>query len=216
MVTGMARGMTREEQISALIDGALDGSEEKFLMRQLAADKEARTTTSRYFMIGEALRGQLHTPVDLSFADRVMAEINKEAGGQATDSTAKVVALAQPEESHTAVASEEGNNVVKSVSWGKPVIGFALAASLAMIAVFLAPIGGQTIDGGNDLNGLSASLPGSSTAVSFQDSSQQDVQVDWWLAEPTAEQRMSNYMFQRGAEGQKAIEEAKQLEQQVK
>lgn len=194
--------MERQEQISALIDEALNESEANFLLRQLAADKQGKESISRYTMIGDAMRGQLNVAsTDFSFADRVMAKIEAEELLQgATEEQSSVVSLNNAREA-------------KQATWAKPAIGFALAASLALIAVFLSPIGQQNVNDGLQLNGMSASVPVNTSNVSYD--AKQDVKVQWWLAEPEAEQRMSRYMFQRDAENKAVEQQLKGLDKEL-
>lgn len=67
------------EQISALMDGELDGSEKAFLLRRLAHDQELKACWDRYHQIRESLSEPQGPRRSMDFADRVMAAIEAEA-----------------------------------------------------------------------------------------------------------------------------------------
>jgi sigma-E factor negative regulatory protein RseA len=66
------------EQLSALMDGELEGSEKAFLLRRLAHDHELKACWDRYHQIREALSEPQGPRRSLDFADRVMAAIEAE------------------------------------------------------------------------------------------------------------------------------------------
>ena len=99
------------EQLSTLLDDELDKLERPLLLGRLQRDAQLRECMGRYQLIGEVMRGsgQLET---LDVADRVQAAL-------AADPVMDVDNL--PE----AAASR----------WWKPLAGFAVAASVALVAV---------------------------------------------------------------------------------
>ena len=96
------------EQVSALMDGEQeDGS--LFVLNAMGKDGESRETWKRYHLIGETLRGNLPAHIDLQLADRVSAEIEKEPS------------LNTPVQAYPGIM--------------KPLAGFAIAASVAVVAI---------------------------------------------------------------------------------
>lgn len=66
------------EQLSALMDGELEGSEKAFLLRRLAHDQELKACWDRYHQIRESLSEPQGPRRSMDFADRVMAAIEAE------------------------------------------------------------------------------------------------------------------------------------------
>lgn len=67
------------EQLSALMDGELEGSEKAFLLRRLAHDEALKDCWDRYHQIRETLSEPQGPRRSMDFADRVMAAIEAEA-----------------------------------------------------------------------------------------------------------------------------------------
>lgn len=102
---------TIKEQLSALVDGELPEQERELLQRRLAADDDLRSTWQRYHLIRDAMRENLpefvsKTTVSIRVPDKDMAS-------------------ASPGTDHTSV-----------LRFARPVAGMAIAASVAMLAVF--------------------------------------------------------------------------------
>ncbi len=68
-------GELLREQLSALMDGELEGSEKAFLLRRLAHDQELKGCWDRYHRIRETLSEPQGPRRSMDFADRVMAAI---------------------------------------------------------------------------------------------------------------------------------------------
>ena len=66
---------THREQLSALMDGALDADQARFLSRRLQHDAGLSDLMQRWQMAGDALRGQGHAPAPAGFAEAVLARI---------------------------------------------------------------------------------------------------------------------------------------------
>jgi len=98
-------------QLSALIDGALPLDEARFLLRRLEHDTELRECWERWQLCGEVLRGRVGVYAHDSLAAKVADAI-----------AAEPMAPLQPVARH------------RWLRWGS---GAALAASVAMIALFL-------------------------------------------------------------------------------
>ena len=66
---------THREHLSALIDGALDADQSRFLLRRLQHDGELADRLSRWQLAGDVLRGQADAPAPINFAEVVAARI---------------------------------------------------------------------------------------------------------------------------------------------
>lgn len=106
--------MRRDEQLSALMDDQLEEDQLRFLLQGLKDDEEARQKWRRYHMIGEAMRGAPARSLDADFSAAVMAEIDVDAG----------------------VSEDDG--LSNEPAWVKRLVSFAVAASVATVAVFVA------------------------------------------------------------------------------
>ncbi|MCU0755117.1 MAG: sigma-E factor negative regulatory protein [Xanthomonadales bacterium] len=105
------------EQLSALMDGELEGSEKAFLLRRLAHDQELKACWDRYHQIRESLSEPQGPRRSMDFADRVMAAIEAEA--------APVV-----------VPQRLGAKLRGGSGW-RQVVGGAMAAGVAAIAFWV-------------------------------------------------------------------------------
>jgi sigma-E factor negative regulatory protein RseA len=102
-----------KEQLSAFIDGELAAAEQRLLLAQLGRDPELKRSCQTFHLIGAALRDQLPECMDAQLAERVSQAIEKEAA--MTPGTPR-----------------------RDWNWHgflKPAAGFAIAASVAVIAV---------------------------------------------------------------------------------
>lgn len=107
------------QQLSALMDGALSPDEARFLLRRLQHDEALAQCWSRWQLCGDILRGQVHAPAPAGFARRVAAAV-------AQDATTQQPGTQQPGTLQTRARKR---------AWG--VSGVALAASVAMLALFV-------------------------------------------------------------------------------
>jgi len=103
----------KREQLSALIDDELT-QEASSVIESLLEDDEAKETWARYHLIGDSLRG--HLP------------------GQIGNISANVSQAIASEPTILAPAKKSANR--KSSDLMKPVMGFAIAASVAAVAIF--------------------------------------------------------------------------------
>lgn len=94
------------EQLSALADGELPKGESELLLARLARDPQLRATWARYHAMGEALRGALPARYPRGLLEGVRAGL-----------------AAEPDHR-------------RARDWRTPLIGAALAAGVAMLAVF--------------------------------------------------------------------------------
>lgn len=110
--------MRRDEQLSALMDGQLEDDQLRFLLQGLKDDEEARQKWRRYHVIGDAMRGAPARSLEADFSAAVMAEI-----------------AADP--NHSVGAVDDGG-LGAEPAWVKRVVSFAVAASVATVALFVA------------------------------------------------------------------------------
>ncbi len=97
------------EQVSACVDGENDATETALLLRRLSQDDGLRSRWARYHLISDALKNNLPEHPSLSLADRIHQAVAQETTPQRAFSAARLL---------------------------KPAAGFAIAASVAALAVF--------------------------------------------------------------------------------
>ncbi len=100
-----------EEQLSVWLDDELEERESDMLVRRLMSNPELRQTATRYFLIGDALRGELTTEHALEVSVRVSRSLD---GESAAVTTRPVAALS---------------------GWRRPLAGAAVAATVAVVAI---------------------------------------------------------------------------------
>lgn len=206
--------MQREEQLSAFLDGELSESESRFLIRQLAADKEGREQFDRFNLAGEVMRGATPPTVDLGFADRVMAEIASEPGVATTDEDDVFVANVATGTygASAAVATES-----KQVKWARPVVSLAMAASVAFVAIVLWPNTGANVTEPQQLAVASETesspqampvpivaatvdyfrvveAPAEEPRAVLAATEERELEATWELADPEVQRRLSEYV----------------------
>ncbi len=115
----------REEQLSALLDEALDGQQLKHFMQDLKRDPVADAETAqRYRIIGDAMRDELDQTSFLDISAAVHRAVEQEAPLQDVN-----------------LASSKSFNPLASLGellgrWTRPLAGAAVAASVAMMTMF--------------------------------------------------------------------------------
>lgn len=102
---------TVKEQLSALIDGELPDEERELLHKRLATDSELRAAWQRYHLIRDAMRENLPELISRT-SDSVIVPDHDEHPVTVTPQSASLMRFA------------------------RPAAGFAIAASVAMLAVF--------------------------------------------------------------------------------
>jgi len=103
----------KREQLSALVDDELS-HETSSAINTLLEDNEAKETWTRYHLIGDSMRGHLPERIE-----------------DIADNVSQAIAL-QP----TILAPQKESPNRKSPGLMKPVMGFAIAASVAAVAIF--------------------------------------------------------------------------------
>lgn len=98
-------------QLSAFIDGELPKHEIELLFKRLDGNADLRATLARYSLIGESLRTRPAEGPSRSFSERVRVAVEAD-GPLAGDAGARI-----------------------RWSWFKPVAGFAVAATVATVAL---------------------------------------------------------------------------------
>ena len=105
------------EQLSALVDGALDGHREQALLARLGEGMELRARWGRYHLIGDALRGEPVLGAAVGIAARVRERLADEP-----------VVIAPGHARRRAAPA-----------WLRPALGLAAAASFGAAVVLLLP-----------------------------------------------------------------------------
>ena len=108
------------EQLSALADGECEMPEQEWVLRRLAGDADFKARWQRYYLVSDAMKNNLPECIDVNFADRIRQVIDADSPPLQTTQTPQ--------------APITGKSSLTS-SWYKPVTGFALAASVAAVAV---------------------------------------------------------------------------------
>lgn len=112
------------ETLSALFDGQLHGDAARFAIKRLGHDVQWRQALGNWLVAGDALRGQVIVAAPGDFAARVAAAVSSEPAVKA----APAVGFATP------AAALPAANLSRRKWFG----GAALAASVAMVAMFVA------------------------------------------------------------------------------
>lgn len=110
---------SNDEHLSALVDDEAGDFERRRLLDEIASNPSARERWGRYHLIGEALRGGLPARTDMSFAARIGAALDSEEALHVDPSSWARASEARPANARAT----------------RPVLGFALAASVAAVTV---------------------------------------------------------------------------------
>lgn len=112
-------------QISAFVDGELPDSEVDLLLRRMSQDPELRREAAEFLQLGRVLRG--------------------EAGVRGIERLRERIATTLDDKVFEDVAVETGADTGKSI---RPLLGFAVAASVALLALFSLQFVGVDNDSG--------------------------------------------------------------------
>ena len=99
-------------QISAFVDSELPDNESELLLRRLSQDADLRQQVAQYLEMGRAMRGEIELPNMVQLRGRIAKSLGEDI---AVTTQADVAA---------------GNRYIK------PMLGFAVAASVALLAIF--------------------------------------------------------------------------------
>ena len=100
-------------QLSAFVDGELPENEAELLLRRMSQDAELRQQVAEYLAIGRAMRGDAQVPGIDRLRERVANALGEPLSEEITDD---------------AVPGEH--------SYLRPVVGVAVAAGVALVAIF--------------------------------------------------------------------------------
>lgn len=156
------------EQISALVDDELADWEREPLIDRLERDPALLGRWERYHLISNVIRSKRPAPPDSDLAERV---------SQALD--AEPALLVVPARRRTLPVSK------------RQVAGWAIAASVAAIAVLGVRSAVQEADKGGD---LVAAVPSETIYVRYS----QHPQLRWDSAQPEVESRLNHYLMNHG------------------
>ena len=149
------------EQLSALVDDELNELEQPLLLGRLQRDPALQECMGRYQLIGKSLRGASQMGTG-SVASRVQAALADGAGTRSPCDSAQ-----------------------ESGGWWNPVAGFAVAASVALVAVMTVTSVRDTADEGVPAIALLDDSPAVVAPVSEQ---------QWDRLEPQIDKRLSGYL----------------------
>ncbi|MGD2082241.1 MAG: sigma-E factor negative regulatory protein [Chromatiales bacterium] len=105
------------EEVSALLDGALLRADTDRVLGLLSSRRDLRAAWDRYHLIGDLMRGEAVRPVSRGIADAVAERIRSEP----------------------TVLAPGIRTRLRAPRWLRPAAGGALAASVAVVAITLAP-----------------------------------------------------------------------------
>jgi negative regulator of sigma E activity len=108
----MSTNISTEERLSALLDNEITAFESRRLTDELLNDQKHQKRWISYHLIGDVLRNEMPERLTRDFAARVMQVLDVETIAPAVQRR------------------------VAANSWSKPVMGLALAASVAAISIF--------------------------------------------------------------------------------
>jgi len=100
-------------QVSAFVDGELPENEAELLVRRLSQDAVLRQQVAEYLAIGRIMRGEYSAQGSDVLRERIAAELDERPLQDAADTVA----------------------VEKSSRYVRPLAGFAIAASVALVAI---------------------------------------------------------------------------------
>jgi negative regulator of sigma E activity len=108
---------TIAEHLSAVLDGESGKFEQRRVLNELGENDELQTSLSCYALIGETMRDRKQSSiVDSSFLKGIHDELHTEPG-------------------YSQVHVAEKKVINGSPAWARPMVGFAMAASVAAIAI---------------------------------------------------------------------------------
>ena len=159
------------EQLSAWMDGELPEEEVPLLLRRLEEDRDLRLRLQRYQLVRDALKGGLPEMINYQMADRVDAEIRKE----------------------TLDMGQIPDEVSASKSWMRPLMGTAVAASVAVLAIVGVQMMSASNEGGPKLVPQQAVVqPPVEPAPTVQRAA---LGNSWEVSDPEVARRLNDYLI---------------------
>lgn len=149
------------EQLSALADDELSYVERPLLLGRLQRDPQLRERLGRYQLIGEVMRGVADTAT-LGVADRVRRALQQDTAVQVSDTPGQ-----------------------QGLNWWKPLAGFAVAASVALVAVLT--VSSQRDAATDPVPELASSQADTPAVAQVSDD-------QWERIEPGIDKRLSGYL----------------------
>ncbi|MEW7866539.1 sigma-E factor negative regulatory protein [Aeromonas diversa] len=115
--------MANKEQLSALMDGVLDGEQGRQAIDEVMSDAEQQASWSRYHLIGDAMRGELPDTMQFDLCDKIALALEAEPTVLAPQSAP--------------AAPRHGGKVIPLVRrFGQQMGQYAIAASVAAAVIF--------------------------------------------------------------------------------
>ncbi len=170
-----------KEEISALMDGEVGEQEMQQSLRDMRNDPEKRDCWEQYHIIGDALRNNLPPNLNRSFVNNISQAIAKED-------------LPAPE---VTPPKQEANNTAKRRHpVANPFTGFALAASVAVVAyVGVGMIAVDEQAAGQRMASAPTTIAPQQLANSSLQSGIQTVEGQKWnTSKPAVESKLNNYL----------------------
>ncbi len=168
------------EKLSALMDGELSESEMQAAIRELRSQGENQQCWESYHLIGDAMRKGLPNHMDLSFASRISDAIAQEN-----------VPATQP------VPASPSSHPAQIYGLPKRVVGFAMAASVAVVAYV--GFGMIAVDDQGSGMRVASVAPTTTLPIAKQVNVADGIRtVDargWSEAKPAVESRLNNYLY---------------------
>ena len=145
-------------QISAFVDGELPDNEADLLLRRLSQDSELRQEVAEYLAIGRIMRGEASVPGVDAVHERVLAALDD-----------------RPFEDEDVAAETPQRHAIR------PLVGVAIAASVALLAIF-------------GLQQTAVEVPGDDAAVTAADSG-----AETYTVPQPADNQLRAYYLSHGA-----------------
>jgi negative regulator of sigma E activity len=156
-------------QISAFVDGELPETEAQLLLRRLSQDYELRQQAAEYLALGRAMRGQRSVAAIGDLRGRIAAAIDDKLS-----------------EAEFAAIEATGR------SYLRPLTGFAIAATVAVVAIF----GLQQMTAAPDV-GIAATAPAIATGTPVDSYTVPDIEYFQRHSQFSSESGINNFETRR-------------------
>jgi sigma-E factor negative regulatory protein RseA len=168
------------ERLSALMDGEAGDLKGGFSLSEILADVNARGRWERYHLIKQSMKGELPPRVEKDFAAAVMAQIETE--GLRLESTRRPV--------------------LDWLRFARPVAGFAIAASVAVVAV----VTWQDLNEGDEAPQMVAQTPIAPADLAQAVPASAPQGTHWDHQQPAVESRLNTYLVNHAEYGSGRIQ----------